>query len=690
MDHTIDQVRPPQPPPPGAGAMALAAAPGAPLGGALPGVLFGLRLWLAVSVALYVAFELQLDNAQWAATSAAIICQPTLGASLRRASSRFIGTIVGASAAVLLAAAFPQSPWGFLLGMAGWAAACGYFASILRDNWSYGAALAGFTAALTASEALSVSGLAGNEIFMLAIDRASAICIGIICAGVVLALTDFGGARFRLACRIGSVASEIAARFADTFALVGPEQGVSRPLRRTLIANVVGLYTVLDEAIGETAGLRYRLPLLRGAIGGLFAALAGWRGVANCLERMPQQQGRREAALILRYVPPALRTAPTNVATSPWLKEPAQLAHAARFAVRRLVAMPADTPSLRLLADATAEALLGFARTLDGLVLLADLSGRVPRKRRAHLIADPLPAWLSAARIFITIGAVELFWVVTAWPSGALAIAFAAIGVTLLSPREGQAFAASQAFITGIVLASVLSGLIKFAVLPQTDSFAGLCLAIGLVLVPVGALSFQSWQTPVFTLTATVFFIPLLSPANVMVYDTQQFYNTTLAVLAGIGAVMLAFVLLPPLSPEARFRRLLALTHRDMRRLAAGRIVASASDWEARIYGRVSGIAGMPDLPQLARLVALHSVGTEIIRLRRIAPRIGLSSEIASALGGIAQGDSATALRRFAEIEWGLAATPSARPTDALRARGSIRVIEQVLAQHGGFIDKGE
>jgi Protein of unknown function (DUF1275) len=39
---------------------------------ATPALLFGLRLWAAVCLALYVAFWLQLDNAYWAGTSAAI------------------------------------------------------------------------------------------------------------------------------------------------------------------------------------------------------------------------------------------------------------------------------------------------------------------------------------------------------------------------------------------------------------------------------------------------------------------------------------------------------------------------------------------------------------------------------------------------------------------------------------------
>src|SRR6478672_6674909 len=55
---------------------------------------FGLRLWASVSLALYIAFWLQLDNAYWAGTSAAIVCQPSLGASLRKGWFRVIGTVV--------------------------------------------------------------------------------------------------------------------------------------------------------------------------------------------------------------------------------------------------------------------------------------------------------------------------------------------------------------------------------------------------------------------------------------------------------------------------------------------------------------------------------------------------------------------------------------------------------------------
>jgi hypothetical protein len=88
-----------------------------------PRLLFGLRLWASVCLALYVAFWLELDNAYWAGASAAIVCQPQLGASLRKGWFRLVGTLIGAGAIVTLTACFPQDRVPFLVGLAfGWLA----------------------------------------------------------------------------------------------------------------------------------------------------------------------------------------------------------------------------------------------------------------------------------------------------------------------------------------------------------------------------------------------------------------------------------------------------------------------------------------------------------------------------------------------------------------------------------------
>jgi uncharacterized membrane protein YccC len=170
-----------------------------------PAILFGLRLWASVCLALFVAFWLELDNPSWAATTAAIVCQPQLGASLRKASFRMLGTVVGAVAIVVLTACFPQNRVGFLLGLGLWCAACGFVATILRNFAAYAAALAGFTAVIIASDELGVDSGPSAQVFMLAVVRATEIVIGIVCAGVVLAGTDLGDARRRLAAQLASV-----------------------------------------------------------------------------------------------------------------------------------------------------------------------------------------------------------------------------------------------------------------------------------------------------------------------------------------------------------------------------------------------------------------------------------------------------------------------------------------------------
>src|SRR5260370_10474366 len=176
---------------------------------AAPALLFGLRLWAAVCLALYVAFWLELDNAYWAGTSAAIVCQPHLGASLRKGVFRMVGTAGGAVAIVVLTARFPQDRAPFLVGLALWGAACALVATLLRNFAAYAAALAGYTVAIIASDQLGATGGPNGQAFMLAVFRASEICVGIICAGIVLAGTDLGGARRRVATLFAAISAEI-------------------------------------------------------------------------------------------------------------------------------------------------------------------------------------------------------------------------------------------------------------------------------------------------------------------------------------------------------------------------------------------------------------------------------------------------------------------------------------------------
>jgi uncharacterized membrane protein YccC len=655
-----------------------------------PPLLFGLRLWASVCLALYVAFWLELENAFWAGTTAALVCQPHLGASLRKGWYRMIGTLVGAVVIVVLTACFPQDRAPFLVALALWAAACALVATLLHNFASYSAALAGFTAAIIAADELGATGGPNADaVFLLAVYRASEICIGIVSAGIVLAGTDLGGAQRRLAALFAALSAEITGRFTGMLALAGPEMPETLPARQELVRRVIALDPIIDEAKGESSQIRYHSPALQRAVDGLFSAQVGWRTVAVLLARMPDDKARQEADAVLQNIPQELRLAEHGVPAG-WMADPVRPRRACETAVRTLIAVPARTPSLRLLADQTARAINGISDALNGMALLVGAPvSPVPRGRGFRLrVPDWLPSLVNAGRAFVTIGIVELFWIVTEWPNGAFAITFAAIVVLLLAPLAERAHAAAMRFMIGLALATGCTAIIAFAVLPGLETFEAFSIAIGLYLIPTGALMAQPWQTVIFA-AMVLGFGPLLAPANVQSYDPQQFYNFALAIVAGSGAAALSFRLLPPLSPAFRTRRLLALTLHDLRRLAAGPIPRAPGDWEGRLYGRLAALPDAAEPLQRSQLLAGLAVGTEIIQLRHIATRLGLGSDLDLALEAVARGNGAIATARLARLDDRLASLPGAgsEASLALQARGSILAISEALIQHASYFD---
>ena len=284
-------------------------------------LLFGLRLSAAVCLALYLAFWLQLDNAYWAGVTAVIVSQPSLGASLRKSASRFLGTAVGATVVVFLAGCFLQDRVCFLGGLALWAGACGFAATTLRNQASYGAALAGYTSVIVAGSVLGPSGYVTGDVFTVALTRATEIWIGIVAARIVFVGTTIGRAREQLVVNLAKLGSEIGKGLFDCIANMEfePFSDKWNCRQRELFARAIGLSSQFDEVVGEEYDLSRELPQLRASVSGSLAALAGWQRVANCLERTPVGQRRAEAARIHELLPSVLVRAFGPDGLSIWL-----------------------------------------------------------------------------------------------------------------------------------------------------------------------------------------------------------------------------------------------------------------------------------------------------------------------------------------------------------------------------------
>jgi uncharacterized membrane protein YccC len=653
-----------------------------------PALLFALRLWASVCLDLYIAFWLELDNPFWAGASAAVVCLPQLGASLRKGWFRMIGTIVGATVIVVLTALFPQNRIAFLGLLALWGALCAFVATILRNFTSYAAALAGYTAAIIAADTLGATGGASPEVFWVAVWRASEISIGILCAGIVLAGTDLGGARRQLATLLSNLATEIAGHFSRMVALRGPQLPDTQMERREYVRRAIALDPIIDQVLGESSDVRCRAPILQGAVHGLFRSLDGWRGVATHLGRLPADMDW-QAETILHSIPPELQSA---TATS-WTTDPLALKGDCEAAARTLLSLPGVTPSLRLLADETAKVLGGMMRVLDALALLSDAPGRLRGRGRGFRLSVPdwLPPLVNAGRAFVAIGAVELFWIATAWPDGASTLVFVTALLLLISPRGDLAYHASIAFALGVVGTVVCAAIIEFAVLPSLNAFPAFCLALGLFFIPVGYAMARSQQTAAFAVFSAMglTFLPLLTPTNPMSYDTVDFYNAALAIVVGCGVAPLAFRLLPPLSPARRARRLLQLTLRDLQRLTVSDLPPALEDWESRMYSRLAAMPDQADPLQRARMLAALSVGTEIVNLRHMAPRLGVVAKLDAALKGFAQKNSTIAVARLHQLDHHIATSPnhSQESIIASGARSRIMIMSEAISEHAAYFD---
>ena len=647
---------------------------------AVPKVLYGVRLALAVSLALFIAFALELDNPSWAGTSAGIVCQPVLGASLRKGFFRMVGTVVGASATVVLTGIFPQNRIGFLVAMALWTAACSFGNTLTRNFSAYAFALSGYTMAIIAGDSISEP----SQAFHLAVTRATEIIIGIGCAMAVTGLSDLGQSRGKLAASVDAIGREILSHFRDL--LWDPARHVDEGprVRRALIARVAGLDPLIDQAIGEDAELRHRARILRDATAGLFAALSGWRIAESHLVHLPREEAGRRARPVAERLPETWRgiaaassAEPGPVRTVPEADDRSQDVAAAR-ALAEL--KPDGDVSRRLLADAAARLALGLAAAANGLALLRDpAAARTPARASGFVVADYLPALVNAVRTFLAVCAGLAFWILTEWPSGLGAVTFLAVTVLLLAPQQEKSGKAALGFGIGTVFTAVLAAILNFALLPNHESFFALAGILACFLVPLAALSTVPALAPYFV-AATMNFVPLVGPTNQITFDTVGFYNSALGIVGGCLAGALALALIPPVPRAMRADRLVDLTLRDLRRVASGRWSPTPDAWQGRVYARLVAMPEDVDPVHGSRLVAALSTGLQVLRLRSLADAGRGGDRLRAALARLADGDVDGMLSGLDAVDAERSPGGGARPD--LRIPTAIQVVRDVVRQH--------
>jgi uncharacterized membrane protein YccC len=142
---------------------------------------FGIRIWIAVVVALAASFWLELEAPSSAALTVAILAAPTRGAALDKACYRLIATFIGFAAAIAITGLFSQTRDLLLAAFAGWIGLCVYAAGLMDGSRAYAAVLSGYTVALIAIQQIDTP----EHTFETGVARGAAIAVGIAAIALV-------------------------------------------------------------------------------------------------------------------------------------------------------------------------------------------------------------------------------------------------------------------------------------------------------------------------------------------------------------------------------------------------------------------------------------------------------------------------------------------------------------------------
>src|SRR5215475_6022301 len=137
---------------------------------------FAIRVWLAMILALFVSFWLQLEAPTTAALTVAILAEPTRGQALEKAGFRLLGTVVGVTASIAITGLFSQARDLILAAFAVWLGICVFAAKVLDGYRSYAAVLSGYTVALIATQQID----SPQHVFESGMSRGAAIAVGVL------------------------------------------------------------------------------------------------------------------------------------------------------------------------------------------------------------------------------------------------------------------------------------------------------------------------------------------------------------------------------------------------------------------------------------------------------------------------------------------------------------------------------
>jgi uncharacterized membrane protein YccC len=655
--------------------------------------IFALRTTLVGIVALLVAYFLGLEQPQWAMMTVFIVSQPVAGMVLAKGFFRLAGTLIGAIASVLMVKVTGSEHIAYVAALAAWIAVCTYVASVLRNPESYGAVLAGYTAAII--------GLPAFDNPHLVTDLASARCIeimlGIGCAGIAGRFIMPQLARDVLVERVGAGLRDIARYGAG--AIGGTSKAELDGRYQRLIVDIEALAGMRAYARIEAPGLVTHGRMARHTIGHMLSAISAihtllahasapdssWRPLLDRIRDMLEAIVQRD--WLSEDVRPWLRQIEQRVRDSEAMRTaPLQPGEDRAAAAARITLLIEFLAALRLV--------------LEGLAALRLRAPDAPGQWKLPTLTidrDQKLAFVNAVRAAIATAVITAYWIATRWADLAGAAVMVAVVSSLFATMPNPVRSTLE-FLKGTALAVPAAFVVGQVLLPQLQGLVWLVLLVAIVLVPAAL----AMANPRFTSSATAFainFLLFVNPRQPMVAQPWPFLNEAAAVLGGIALSVGIFAVVLPRRPESVVERVVEAFRADLTRLCLHERLPRPSAFESLAYDRINQLmaplerVGPKGQYALDGSLAAVTMGLEILRLRRFIRDGLLEGGHADYVGAMLvrlakllaiRGPHAKTLHDLIDDLRTLAASSAtdASPNIHLQAAASLRVIALTLEDH--------
>ena len=600
--------------------------------------IFAAKTFAASMLALYIALAAGLPRPYWAMATVFIVANPLAGATRSKALYRALGTVLGASAAVLFTPLFVGEPVVLSAVVAIWTGGLLFVSFLDRTPRSYMFMLSGYTLPLIALPTVGDP----STVFDVALARSQEIILGITCTSLVSALVLPQSLGAVVAGRVDAWLTDASSWIRDVLAGTGDRLAETLKLAPDVKA--------VDQLIGQ---LRYDPDMaavvvharqLRGRLVMLPALLSS---LADRLAAIRREDGR---------LSPEIEVLCWEV--DAWIASTGKPRDdGGRRLAARIIEIRAGHAEEVQRGDWTSLLQDGaMARLADLVDLWSDcialkreiLAGRKARRSlqlRLENVAAEVPHYDFGMMAFAALSAIgglftaSLIWIYSGWSQGAGFVLIAGVAGSFFASLDNPLPQLKQMAVL-TTAGCVVAGVYVFGVLPQVTTFVGLVVVFAPVYLALPILIGRP-KTMFIGLLLAVNSATLMTLQDVYAADFNQFVNGAIASVIGVLFTLVWTILTRPFGAALAARRLESQGWREIADLAAGRRADAAPVFAGRFFDRLGQLVprlGAQAADKSAEAFAEMRVGLNVLDLKEAARQLAgpQRAPVEAVLAGVA------------------------------------------------------